>query len=675
MSQNKRFTNELITESSPYLLQHAHNPVNWFPWNEAAWNKAREEDKLVLLSIGYSSCHWCHVMERESFENEETAKLMNDHFICIKIDREERPDVDQVYMAAVQLMTGGGGWPLNCFCLPDGKPVYGGTYFPNARWNELLLNLANFYRGNKEKAEEYANELTKGINQTESFLPNESIVDLSLNDATKIVENWKKYFDSVEGGNNRSPKFPLPNNFQFLLHYAALTNDATVLNHVFLTLDKMAYGGIYDHVGGGFARYATDSYWKVPHFEKMLYDNAQLISLYSLAYQHSKRELYRTVVFETIDFIEHEMTAPGGGFFSALDADSEGEEGKFYVWTIEELQTLLRDRFDIFSETYNVNQIGYWEHNNFILLRKKSKEEIAQQFSITVDSLKEILNESKRILLAARSHRIRPGLDDKQLTSWNGLMIKALCDAYDVFGEKKFLDTAIRCANHILHNVRRNDGGLYHSFKNETASINGFLEDYSFMTEALLALYQSTFDERFLTEAKFLADYSIQHFFDPEENMFWFTSNTDQQLIVRKKELTDNVIPASNSSIAKALFILGQYYSTEFYNTCARKMLGNMLEAMPVYGSSYSNWGILLLYFAKPFSEIAIVGKDAELKRHELNQYYLPNKIIAGSTYPKSTLPLLENRFINDKTLIYVCENKTCQLPVEDVSTAIRLLQ
>jgi uncharacterized protein len=670
-----KYTNHLASESSPYLLQHAHNPVNWYPWNDVAWAKAIKEDKLVLVSIGYSSCHWCHVMEHESFENEATAMLMNRHYICIKVDREERPDVDQVYMTAVQLMTGSGGWPLNCFCLPDGKPIYGGTYFPNATWDDLLGKLHAFYKENKSKAQEYAEELTLGINETELVHINTSEKQFHIDDVKKIVENWEKYFDLVEGGPNRAPKFPMPNNYEFFLHYYYLTKDESILEYATLTLEKMAFGGIYDQVGGGFARYSTDSLWKVPHFEKMLYDNAQLISLYSHAYQLTKNNLYKDVVFETLEFIEREMTNNEGGFYSALDADSEGIEGKFYVWKKAELESALDDRFKFFAEYFNVNATGYWEHDNYILLRKKTDEEIAKQFSISVDSLQKTIKESKKLLLILREKRIRPGLDDKQLTSWNALMIKGYCDAYDAFGEQKFLDAAIRCGNLILSKVKQKDGGLFHNYKNGKESITGFLEDYSFMVEALISLYQVTFNEEWLNEARQLADYTIEHFYDSYSGMFWFTSDLSPTLVSRKKEIVDNVIPASNSSMAKAFFYLGNYFEEKKYSDIAIQMLSNVKDAMSTYGSSYSNWAMLMLNKTAPFHEMIIAGKEAEEKRQEIAKHYLPNKILAGAISDKSSLALLANRYSDDKTLVYVCQDHTCQLPVETVQEAILLMK
>ncbi|TAH42798.1 MAG: thioredoxin domain-containing protein [Bacteroidetes bacterium] len=677
-TQKMNDPNHLINETSPYLLQHAHNPVDWYPWSEEAWDKAKKENKLVLISIGYSACHWCHVMEHESFENDSTAKIMNEHFICIKVDREERPDIDQIYMAAVQLMTGSGGWPLNCFTLPDGRPIYGGTYFPNANWNQILLQLAKFYEENPAKANEYATELTKGINQMEVVTFNEDPIDFKMKTLEDLVHAWQKQFDQTEGGPNRSPKFPLPNNYEFLLRYATITGDKTVQSQVDLTLEKMAFGGIYDQVGGGFARYSTDLYWKVPHFEKMLYDNAQLVSLYSNAYKQNKNPLYKKIVYESLEFIRREMTSSEGGFYSALDADSEGKEGKFYVWTKTELESLLinldfENSFEILSEYFNINKTGYWEEENYILLRKKSDQEIAKQFSITSDDLDALVTKAKLVLLSTREKRIRPGLDDKILVSWNALMIKAYCDAYTAFADESFLKAARKNASLVLKSMRTKDGGLFHSYKNGDARINGYLEDYSFMIEALLALYECSFDEMYLTEARSLTEYVFTHFYDKTSGNFWFTSNLDPALISRKKEIQDNVIPASNSSLANALFRLGIHFEDKKYSETAERMLHNVVNDMVNYGAGYSNWALLLLNYVQPFREIVITGKDAESKRKEIQGHYLQNAVFAGGT-TESKLPLMAYRFVEGQTLIYVCENRVCKLPVQEVEEALKLL-
>ena len=662
-------TNNLINETSPYLIQHAHNPVNWYAWGDEALAKAKAENKLLLISVGYSACHWCHVMEHESFEDEEVAKIMNDNFICIKVDREERPDIDQIYMNAVQLMTGRGGWPLNCFALPTGEPFYGGTYFRKDQWVQLLNNVANEYKVAPEKVNEYAQKLTEGIKSSEMLPMVKDQTPFSMDALTSGVAKIKKQFDYIEGGGNSAPKFPMPNNYEFLLQYYYHTKDKEILDIVELTLDKMAFGGIYDQIGGGFARYSTDKYWKAPHFEKMLYDNGQLVSLYSQAYQLTKKPLYKHVVYQTLAYTAREMTAKNGAFYSSLDADSEGEEGKFYVWSKEELQTILKDDFDFAKEYYTINATGKWE-GHYILLRKKDNAKIAKQFNISEEEVVTKIDNINATLLKERAIRIRPGLDDKTLTSWNALMLKGYVDAYTVFGEERFLKVAIKNANFIVETQIRKDGGLNHNYKNGVSNLDGYLEDYSFTTEAFIALYQATFDEKWLTEAKQLTDYAIEHFYDPNTGFFFFTSNNAKGLVARKMELTDNVIPASNSSMAKTLFLLGELYYDKNYTDKSKQMLKNIEAQIPQYISGYSNWGILMLNNVKPFYEVAISGKKAHQRRMKLNANYIPNKLIIGST-KSSSLPLLEMKDVNGMTMIYVCYNKVCQSPVKTVDEAL----
>jgi len=677
-----RFTNSLISETSPYLLQHAHNPVNWLVWDEKAFVKAKTENKLILVSIGYSACHWCHVMEHESFEDETIAKMMNDLFVCVKVDREERPDVDQVYISAVQLMTGRGGWPLNCFILPDGRPLYGGTYFPKQQWTEVLTNLATLWKSDAEKCFQYANELTLGIKQEDKIIIDPTKADFTIETLDQSVEKWKLRFDNTEGGPNRAPKFPLPNNYQFLLRYSFFKNDAIILNHVLLTLDKMANGGIYDQVGGGFARYSTDILWKVPHFEKMLYDNSALISLYSEAFQLTKKQLYKDVVFESLGFIARELTAVNGAFYAALDADSEGVEGKYYVWTEEELKIILGEDFNWFADYYNVNSFGYWEDSNFILLRRDDEKLVADRNSMSVEYLRERNLEVKTVLLAQREKRIRPGTDDKIITSWNAMMLKAYSDAYDVFGEQDFLLAALKCARFIRAVQLRSDGGLFHTWSarfsldpiNGKSSINGFLDDYAFTIDALITLYQSTFDEEWLLLSKNLTEYVFKHFSDEHSPMFFYTSDDDPKLITRKIELSDNVIPASNAVMAKNLFYLGHLTGNLAWIEFSASMLRAMKKEILGYGAGYSNWMMLQLHFVFPFRELAIVGKSVDKTKELLRKHYLPNQIFAGSL-GVSDLPLLQHRYVEGLTLIYICENQSCQMPMENVADVIKQLK
>jgi uncharacterized protein YyaL (SSP411 family) len=669
-NMSHQHTNRLINESSPYLLQHAHNPVDWHPWGDEAFEKAKAENKLVLISIGYSACHWCHVMERESFEDDSVAGIMNKYFINIKVDREERPDVDQIYMSAVQLMTGSGGWPLNCFALPDGRPVYGGTYFQQKQWLNLLESLNETWLQEPEKFQEYASRLTDGVQQSELIDLVEDENPFSVDTLHTLVEKWTKSFDNRDGGPNRAPKFMLPNNYSFLMHYAHATDNEAVENHVKLTLQKMAFGGLYDQAGGGFARYSVDMIWKVPHFEKMLYDNAQLLSLYSDGYKKWKDPLYKHTVYQTIEWLNREMTDETGAFYSALDADSEGEEGKFYVWKKEELKTLFADDFGFIQDLYSIDQLGLWEHDNYILMRSQTDEVLMKKHNLSESDLRAKIDEVNSKLLKERSKRIRPGLDDKTLTSWNAMTISGLCDAYSAFGEKQFLDIALKNADFILKNQKRKDGGLNHVYKAGKSSINGYLEDYCFTIEAFIDLYQVTFDERWLTEAGKLADYTTEHFLDENSGMFFFTSNIDPPLIARKTEVNDNVIPASNSSMAKALFKLGHITFNEDYLNRAAQMLRNVQPHMAGYGPGFSNWAQLLLFEVYPFYEIVITGGNSNQLGSEFRQNYLPNRILMGAE-KSSTLPMFESRFFEGETTIFVCVNKACQMPVNNVESAL----
>tara|TARA_Y100000782_G_scaffold115487_1_gene159073 strand:+ start:5129 stop:7243 length:2115 start_codon:yes stop_codon:yes gene_type:complete len=672
MQQEKHsYTNALIHETSPYLLQHAHNPVDWQPWNEEVLERAQKENKPLLISIGYSACHWCHVMEHESFEDTAVAKLMNEHFICIKVDREERPDVDQVYMDAVQLLTRQGGWPLNCFALPDGKPFYGGTYFPKAQWTEVLTRVAQQYAENRSKIEEVAQQLTEGVAGSDLIEMNNRPSHFHQETLDVMIDRWEDDFDNIEGGPDRAPKFPLPNNYEFLLQFGELAGDVGVLKHVDLTLTKMAYGGIYDQLGGGFARYSVDELWKVPHFEKMLYDNGQLVSLYTKGYQKFQKPLYRQIVEETLAFVEREMyESESGAFYSALDADSEGEEGKFYVWKSEEVKTLLGDDYELVKAYYNIEGKGYWEEGNNILLRSKSDEELATEFGITTETLNEKIDKAKLVLTEVRGQRVRPGLDDKSLTSWNALMLKGYADAYRVFQEERFLEIALKNAAFISSTMRKDDNGLWHSYKKGEVKINGYLEDYAFTIEAFIALYQATFDEKWLIEAKTLADYAIVHFFNKENGMFYFTSSVDNPLIARKTEIMDNVIPSTNSAMAKVLYQLGIYIEDQRFLEMSEQMLNNVQMMMSKYGSSFSNWGILMNWLVFPHYEVVFTGEKSVDQLHSFTQHYIPNALLAGSKTP-STLALLQNRVVNGKSLIYVCQNKACKLPVETVEEAL----
>lgn len=670
-----QYTNSLINESSPYLLQHAHNPVNWMPWSDSVFDIAKKEDKLVLISIGYSACHWCHVMEHESFEDEQVAKVMNAHFINVKVDREERPDVDALYMSAVQLMSGHGGWPLNCFVLPDGRPVYGGTYFRKEQWLNVLDNLHNLFVTDKQKVLDFATSLTDGIKKSELIvIRSDSDLEINRSVLEKCVANWKKRFDQELGGPNKAPKFPLPNNYEFLLKYTHLSKDAEVRKHVELTLQKMACGGIYDQLGGGFARYSVDAYWKIPHFEKMLYDNAQLVSLYCHAYRLTKNKLYKEVVFETLGFVEKEWLNEEGGYYSALDADSEGVEGKYYVWQEDELRKLLKEEFALFSKYYNINDIGYWEHDNYVLIRTEKVAKILIEYNLKESELEERIIKCKEILLAERDKRIKPGLDDKILASWNGLMCKAFCEAYLTFGEKRFKESAVRCAQFIKNKLMRQDHSMWRSYKNGKARIHGFLDDSAFCIDAFMSVYTITQDETWLEIAKKMTDRTIDDFYNNESGLFYYTGKTGDNLIVRTTETSDNVIPASNSQMAHNLFKLSKIFMNEKYEGIVLKMLSHFTEEIMHYGAGYSNWASLYADLLAGVYEVCIVGKDVEEKLLAFGKHYEPNTIFVV-TASASKLEILKQRFVEGDTVIYVCKNNTCLMPTGDVKEAVKQLE
>jgi uncharacterized protein YyaL (SSP411 family) len=665
-------TNRLSKETSPYLMQHQHNPVDWYPWGEEAFAKAKAENKLMLISIGYSSCHWCHVMEHESFEDDSVAKVMNDNYVCIKVDREERPDVDQVYMNAVQLMTGRGGWPLNCFALPDGKPVFGGTYFSKEQWLDVLDKLQSTWKTQPQEVFDYAQKLTDSVSQSDLIQLSEKKAEFEIATIEQTVRQWKKSLDYTEGGSDRSPKFPMPNNYLFLHRYGHLTKDKELIGQVYLTLDKMAFGGIYDQVRGGFSRYSTDALWKAPHFEKMLYDNGQLLSLYSEAYQSSKKELYKETVYQTFDWLMAEMCSIEGAFYSALDADSEGEEGKFYVWSEEELKQLLGEDFNFAQKLYNINSKGRWEHGNYILLRDMSEKEFLAKEKIEKEEFESRKARIDAALLKARESRVRPGLDDKSLTSWNAITIMGLVDAAVTFDDDKFLDAALKNAEFIWKKQHRTDGGLNHSYKDGKSTINGYLEDYSFTAQAFVSLYQATLDELWLHRADELAAYAVQHFHDPSSGMFFFTSDEDPPLITRKMEVDDNVIPASNSSMAHVLHTLGTYYERQEMLDMSLTMLNNIQTRIPEYGGGYSNWAMLMLHEVFPYYELAVMSKDPAKEIRAFSSTFIPNKLFMGAKNDKSSIPLLEFKYVEGETMIYVCVEKTCQIPVSTLTEALK---
>lgn len=674
-----QYTNQLINESSPYLLQHAHNPVDWHPWKDEALAKAKKENKLLLISVGYAACHWCHVMEHESFEDTTVARVMNENFLPIKVDREERPDVDDVYMTACQLVSQKGcGWPLNAIALPDGRPVWAGTYFPKKQWMSVLENFIKVWKEEPEKMEEYATNLTNGVKDLEAIDLNLNPSNFQADSLQQIVKNFVANVDFIKGGRNGAPKFPMPNNWQFLLRYHHFTGNEQALEAVNKTLTEMAMGGIYDHLGGGFARYSTDGAWKVPHFEKMLYDNGQLISLYSQAYQLTKNPLYKQRVKETLDFIAREMTHETGGFYSSYDADSEGEEGKFYVWEKHELDSLISDKntAKIFNDYYEITKRGNWEEDKNILYRRKSDEQIAKANNVSIEAMNTTVDGAKKTLFEARKSRVKPGLDDKILTSWNALMTKGYVDAFKAFGEDNYRKAAVKNGEFILSKMMQSDGRLNRNYKDGKSVINAFLDDYALTIEAFIGLYEITFDEKWLNKADELAKYALVHFTDEASGMFFYTSDIDPPLVARKKEVADNVIPGSNSAMARSLFYLGTYLYNNEYIEKAEQMLNNL--STQIVGNRqpnfYSNWCQLYLDFVNRPYEVAIVGDDFEAKRNALMQNYIPNALLLGGK-TEGNLELLKGKLQEGETMIYVCQNKVCKLPVMEVEKALPLLK
>ena len=664
--------NRLSQETSPYLLQHASNPVDWYPWGAEALAKAKEENKPILVSIGYSACHWCHVMERESFEKEYVAEVMNRHFVCIKVDREERPDVDAVYMDAVQAMGVRGGWPLNVFLMPDAKPFYGLTYLPAQNWLQLLGSINNAFEKNYNdlagSAEGFVQNMV--LSESEKYGLVGSGSEYSVEELDLMFEQLKQHFDTFKGGMDRAPKFPMPSIYKFLLRYFDITQNPEALAQLELSLNRIALGGIYDHAGGGWARYSVDEDWFIPHFEKMLYDNAQLLSIYAEAYALTKNELYSDRIRNTVAWLEREMLSPDGGFFSALDADSEGIEGKFYIWTEEELKEVLGNDFGWFSKLYNISKHGNWEHGYNHLHLTNYADQTAKALGIYTETFSLQYEEALRKLAAKRSQRVRPGLDDKILASWNGLVIKGLTDCYRALGDEQIRNLAVNCGEFLLNKMTV-DGKLRHSFKNGRATISGFLEDYAAVIDGYLGLYQITFDENWLQQSQMLTDYTISNFYDKTDGYFYFTDSEGESLIARKKELFDNVIPGSNSIMAQNLYVLGKIFDNPEYEKLSDTMLSKMRKILLADVQWVTNWGALYCLKATPTVEIVIVGDAADDLRKDLDRFFIPNKVVSG-TETQSQLPLLQNKTdINGKTVIYVCYDKTCQLPVMNVEDAL----
>ncbi|XOV95137.1 MAG: thioredoxin domain-containing protein [Bacteroidota bacterium] len=667
-NETSQSTNALINESSPYLLQHAHNPVKWYPWGPEALNKAKEENKPILLSIGYSSCHWCHVMAHESFENDSIAAIMNENFINIKLDREERPDIDQVYMDAVQAMGLNGGWPLNVFLFPDQKPFYGGTYFPPQNWKKLLEAVANAYKNDRDKLYESALNFTATLNQREAqaFGLSDDGVEVSSAQIQSAYVKLKSRFDSDWGGVKKSPKFPMPAVWQFLLHYYYYSEDQSALEHLTLTLDKIAMGGIYDQVGGGFARYSVDAEWHVPHFEKMLYDNGQLLSLYANGFKIIHDNYYAQIMCETADWLEREMLDDNGGFYSGIDADSEGEEGKFYVWDLEEIKSIAGKDWENISAFFNVSPSGNWEGQN-VLRTLVRIEPFCKERGIDLSEFKQSIKTFKSRALSVRDKRIRPGLDTKIISGWNGLVLSGLLDAYQATGNDQFLKLARNNAKFLLTEMIKEDGSLKRTYGSE---IPGFMEDYSAVIQAFIKYYETIFDETYILVARKLTDYTLNQFYDEGEKLFFFTSDSSEELIARKKEIFDNVIPSSNSMMAENLYKIGLIFDSKRYTEKANHMIGrvsNLLSSEPEY---LSYWNKVVLNQLGQNAEVVILGDQFDQFGRTLQQTFIPDMTLMSSK-EVSTLPLFEFKTsIEGKTTIYVCYNKSCKQPVYDPMSA-----
>lgn len=678
--------NRLAKETSPYLLQHAHNPVDWYPWGEEALQRAKAEDKPILVSIGYAACHWCHVMERESFEDEGTARIMNELFINIKIDREERPDLDHIYMDAVQAMTGSGGWPLNVFLTPDKLPFYGGTYFPPVKafnrpsWKEVLQALSQAFKERREDLETQAANMREHLMQASRF--GEKAADLQLvpkeelftkEQCNTIFSNMMQQGDKVWGGFGNAPKFPGTFIIQYLLRYHHSFNEPQALQQALLSLDKMIQGGIYDQLGGGFARYSTDAKWLAPHFEKMLYDNALLVDVLSEAYQLTRNELYARTIEDTLGFVEREMTDAGGGFYSALDADSEGVEGKFYTWSWEEIEEVLGADATMFCAFYDVTEEGNWEETNILWITKPAAV-FAAENGITEEALERSLAVSREKLMAARAKRIRPGLDDKIILGWNALMIHACCRAYAALGAEKYREMGINAMKFCLKNLQHVDKqSFFHTFKGGVAKYPAFLDDYAWLVRALIALQEVTGDAEWLEKARELTAYVITNFSDEGDIYFYYTEAGQTDVIVRKKEVYDGATPSGNAVMASNLIYLSIVYDKKNWSERGIAMLAGQSQMAVRYSTSFGVWAGLLLQLVSGIKEIAVVGNDYKSRMQDTNRHYIPFKVMLGAATDKSGIPLLEQRERPGETLIYVCEDYHCIKPVNYIEEIINL--
>ena len=659
----------MINETSPYLLQHAYNPVDWYPWGDEAFARAKAENKPLLVSIGYSACHWCHVMEHESFEDPETARIMNENFVNIKVDMEERPDVDHIYMSFVQMTTGRGGWPMNVFVTPDKRPFFGGTYFPPAprygmpSWQQILLSIAEAYKEKRDEIDHSANEIVGELRRLSMVNEGTALSNAILDDT---FASFERSFDAKNGGFGGAPKFPQAMSLEFLLRHHHSTHDQKALDMTRLTLDKMAFGGMYDQLGGGFHRYSVDNVWLVPHFEKMLYDNAQLARIYLHAFQVTGDPEYRRIATETLDYVLREMTNPSGGFYSSQDADSEGEEGKFFVWSEREIDDLLGDDSNAFKFFFDVSKDGNFEERN-ILNRPRTIDSAASALKIEPFELFSLIENAKQRLFDAREARVKPHRDEKVLASWNGLMLAAFADAAGVLGDDKYLKTAEKNAEFLLSKMLTDSGRLFRSWKAGEAKLNGYLDDYANVADGLLALYQVTGNIRFFQRARSLVDLMLEHFWDQEAGGFFYTSNDHEELVVRTKDFTDNATPSGNSAAADVLLRIAKLTGDDRYERFAvatLRLAANQIARYPQgFGRALSTLGSHL-YNA---GELAIVGPAGNELAEVALATYLPTTTVALSSDPDNDaaeVPLFEGRGRSDRPLAFLCKNFVCSRPV-----------
>lgn len=676
--------NRLQKETSPYLLQHANNPVDWFAWGSEALQKAKAEDKPILISIGYAACHWCHVMEHESFEDEETATFMNKYFVNIKVDREERPDLDHIYMEAVQAMNGNGGWPLNVFLTTDAKPFFGGTYFPpqrnfnRASWMEVLQTIVYSFQQKRNEVEENASILTNHIGESQKrFLKIDEEINLdSKKYFEEVFRNLENNFDEVNGGFGSAPKFPSTFSLQLLLRDFYFSGNKKSLEHAILSIKKMICGGIFDQLGGGFARYATDEEWLVPHFEKMLYDNALLVQLMCEAFQLTHDEEIEETVHQTLNFVMREMTNQNGGFYSAFDADSEGVEGKFYVWKKAEVENILKSNSNLFCEFFDITEDGNWEEKN-ILRRKKSLKEFADEKNISQKGLKEIIDEGRKKFFREREKRIKPALDDKIILSWNAMMSSAFAKAFSVFGNEEYKQAAKKNIEFILNCFKtETENSFFHNFINGQGFNSAMLDDYAALIKALIDFYEIDFDEKYLLKAKSIAEFVIENFLDKEDNHFFFTAKNVSDVVVRTKELFDSATASGNSMMVSNLLRLGKIFDEKYFLELANSQLYSISNTAKKFPTSFSNWTISLIVLQNEQTEIVVVGKNFIAICDELNKYFLPEKILITAESEKDFSPLLKNKMgKSDEAQIYICKNYSCSSPMKSVDEVLEFLK